>query len=43
VDRYVEVALADPVFDPESQIGLKFCWWPEKNISAILTCNIGME
>ena len=41
--RQVEVALASPVFDPERQISTKFFWYPERLISAGLTCNIGME
>ena len=39
----VAIALADPVFDPERQITSKFFWYPERHISAGLTCNIGME
>jgi hypothetical protein len=39
----VDVALAAPVFDPERQITAKFFWYPEREISAGLTCNIGME
>jgi len=39
----VDVALAAPVFDPERQITGKFFWYPERYISAGLTCNIGME
>jgi hypothetical protein len=41
--KQVEIALADPVFDPERQISSKFFWMPEQLISAGLTCNIGME
>lgn len=37
------VALAAPVFDPDHQITRKFFWYPERLISAGLTCNIGME
>jgi hypothetical protein len=39
----VNVALAAPVFDPERQITQQFFWFPERLISAGLTCNIGME
>ena len=39
----VKIALASPVFGPEIQITRKFFWWPERLISAGLTCNIGME
>ena len=39
----VEIALAAPVFDPKRQITFKFFWYPERTISAGLTCNIGME
>lgn len=38
-----KIALAAPVFDPERQIVKQFFWWAEPNISAGLTCNIGME
>jgi hypothetical protein len=41
--QQVEIALAAPVFDPERQITTKFFWYPERYISAGLTCNIGME
>ena len=41
--KHVEIALADPVFDPERQISGKFFWMAERLISAGLTCNIGME
>ena len=41
--KYVEMALAAPVFDPERQIDTRFFWYPERTISAGLTCNIGME
>jgi hypothetical protein len=41
--RQVEAALAAPVFDPERQIDARFFWLAERNISAGLTCNIGME
>ena len=37
------IALAHPVFDPASQIDRRFFWFPERLISAGLTCNIGME
>jgi hypothetical protein len=36
--KQVEITLADPVFDPQDQIGRKFFWCPERLISAI-----GME
>jgi hypothetical protein len=39
----VEIALAQPVFDPERQIDGRFFWWAERGFSAGLTCNIGME
>lgn len=41
--RQKALALAAPVFDPETQIVSRFFWWPERTISAGLTCNIGME
>lgn len=37
------IALSAPVFDPERQITQQFFWYPERTISAGLTCNIGME
>lgn len=37
------VALASPIFDPATQIDSRFFWFPERLISAGLTCNIGME
>jgi hypothetical protein len=41
--QQVQIALAAPVFDPERQIDQRFFWYPERKISAGLTCNIGME
>jgi hypothetical protein len=41
--RQAEIALAAPVFDPMKQITNEFFWYPERLISAGLTCNIGME
>jgi hypothetical protein len=41
--RYVETALAAPVFDPDRQIDARFFWWADRNVSAGLTCNIGMQ
>jgi hypothetical protein len=41
--QQVAIALAAPVFDPERQITGAFFWYPERLISAGLTCNIGME
>jgi hypothetical protein len=43
MNRQVEVALANPVFDPERQIIKTHFWWPERLVSAGLTCNIGTE
>jgi len=44
MNKQVEVTLANPVFDPERQITTaKFGWWAERLITAMLTCNIGME
>ena len=39
----VEFALAHPVFDPERQIVAGHYWRAERNTSACLTVNIGME
>lgn len=41
--RQKQIALANPVFDPERQIISSHFWFPERGISAGLTCNIGME
>ena len=41
--KQVAFALAHPVFDPERQIIPGHFWWPERGVSAGLTCNIGME
>jgi hypothetical protein len=35
MQRQVEIALADPVFDPHRQISRKFSWSGERPISAI--------
>jgi hypothetical protein len=35
MQRQVEIALADPVFDPHRQISRKFLWSGERPISAI--------
>ncbi len=39
----VEFALAHPVFDPETQIVTAHYWAADRDISACLTVNIGME
>lgn len=39
----VEFALAHPVFDPERQITTGHYWAADRDISACLTVNIGME
>ncbi|MEY5098749.1 MAG: hypothetical protein RJA36_1468 [Pseudomonadota bacterium] len=36
-------ALANPVFDPHTQIGPQFRFVPATRITAMLTVNIGME
>jgi hypothetical protein len=38
----IEFALAHPVFDPERQITPGHFWRCGRNMSAGLTCNIGM-
>lgn len=43
MQKQIEIALADPVFDPDRQISAKFFWMAERLIVAGLTCNIGME
>jgi hypothetical protein len=39
----VEYSLAHPVFDPDLQINSSFGWFEERDVSIMLTCNIGME
>lgn len=39
----IEFALAHPVYDPESQILPGHFWRIGDDVSAGLTCNIGME
>ena len=38
----IEFALAHPVFDPETQITTGHFWRASDNVSAGLTCNIGL-
>lgn len=40
---YARQALANPVFDPDTQMNSAPRWQPEPNYSAMLSCNIGME
>jgi hypothetical protein len=40
---HASFALAHPVFDPERQIVKGHHWAPERNVSAGLTVNVGME
>jgi hypothetical protein len=39
----IEFALAHPVFDPDTQIEAGHFWLVERDVSAGLTCNIGLE
>jgi hypothetical protein len=39
----IEFALAHPVFDPERQIVRGHYWLADRDISACLTVNIGLE
>jgi hypothetical protein len=41
--RHAAFALANPVFDPERQIVAGHYWAEERDVSACLTVNIGME
>ena len=41
--RHIEFALAHPVFNPETQIIRGHCWFAERDVSACLTVNLGME
>lgn len=43
MSQHVEFALAHPVFDPERQIIPGHYWLEERDVSACLTVNIGME
>jgi hypothetical protein len=38
----IAFALAHPVFDPVRQILTGHSWWADRDVSACLTCNIGM-
>ena len=40
---YAQQALANPVYNPETQLAAAPGWRPEKGFSAKLSCNIGME
>jgi hypothetical protein len=40
---HAQFALAHPVFDPERQIVVGHYWAVDREISACLTVNIGME
>ena len=39
----IEIALAHPVFDPRKQIIGNHYWWADRDVSAYLTVNIGVE
>jgi hypothetical protein len=39
----IEFALAHPVFDPKRQIVPEHFWLAADDVSAGLTCNIGLE
>lgn len=41
--RQATFALANPVFDPERQIVVGHNWQEERDVTACLTVNIGME
>jgi hypothetical protein len=43
MNQHIRIALAAPVFDPETQITAQFFWYVERDISVGLTVNIGME
>lgn len=43
MNRHIAYALQHPVFDPERQIVQDHFWLAERDISACLTVNIGME
>lgn len=41
--KQIEFALAHPVFDPARQIVRDHSWLADRDVSACLTVNIGME
>lgn len=43
MNPHVTFALAHPVFDPATEMRRGHFWRPERDISAGLTANIGME
>lgn len=43
MNSHAQFALAHPVFDPERQIITGHYWAFERDVSACLTVNIGME
>jgi hypothetical protein len=43
MNAHVAFALAHPVFDPERQIVVGHYWRVDRDVSACLTVNIGME
>lgn len=43
MNQHAVYALANPVYDPETQIGPGHFWAPQKLVTAGLTVNIGME
>jgi hypothetical protein len=43
VNRHIAFALAHPVFDPERQITSGHFFMAERDVSVMLTVNIGME
>lgn len=43
MNRYARFALDHLVFDPERQIVMDHYFWAERDVSACLTVNIGME
>ena len=43
MDRHTLYALAHPVFDPVEQITAGHRWMIRRDVSAMLTVNIGME
>lgn len=43
IDRHKALALADPTFDPDRQMRGQHAWWADRLMTAVLTCNVGME
>lgn len=43
MNTHIAYSLERPIFDPERQINRDFGWMEERDVSIMLTCNIGFE